>query len=300
MIHNYKRSENINKLVLASILAISFVTLPALAENVKGLYSGAAITTGANSTIYGDLSARAAITLGAGSKISGDLKAGAAITEGAGASYDGVKLDQSEPDVPLDTLASQLALQDYIIQQPVYFENELDTTMTVNKVLTAGVYHTTALTTTAGITLTFDGEGDSNAQWIINIDSYLSIGAQLTIILKNSAEPSNITFNTGGYVAIGANSNFIGTIVAGTYITTGAGTTLISDLFAGTYITTGANSTLSAMNNDCVGLYTTDGAITLGANSTVGSENCGENVDDQPIDDHPIDDQPIDDHPLLG
>jgi len=295
MIHSYKTPKTTNKSVLASAIAICFLALPAIAQDVKGLYSGAAITTGANSTIYGDLSARAAITLGAHSKISGDLIAGAAITEGAGASYDGTKLDQSLPDVPLDTIASQLALQDYIIQQPVYFENELDTTITVNKKLTAGVYHAAALTTTAGITLTFDGEGDSNAKWIINIDSYLSIGAQLTVVLKNGAEPSNIIFNTGGYVSIGANSNFIGTIVAKTYITSGAGTTLTGDLFAGTYITTGASSTLRGMNSECVGLYTSSGAITLGANSTVGSKNCGANIDEQPIDEYPIDE-----HPLLG
>ncbi|MFT6250012.1 MAG: putative acyltransferase (DUF342 family) [Cognaticolwellia sp.] len=282
MVHKHKIWKNITKSVLASALAMSFVALPALAEDIKGLYSGAAITTGASSTIYGNLSARAAITLGAGSDVSGNLTAGAAITEGAGASYDGTKLALSEPDVPSGIVASQLALQDYIAQQAVSFENELETTITVNKTLTAGVYHATALTTTAGITLTFDGEGSSNSQWIINIDSYLSIGANLTVVLENGAKPNNIIFNTGSYAAIGANSNLIGTIVAGTYITIGASATLTSDLFAGTYITTGAESTLTSMDNTCVSLYTTNGAITLGANSTVGSESCSENVDPHP------------------
>jgi MSHA biogenesis protein MshQ len=282
MEHKYKILKNINKSVLASILAMGFVTLPALAEDVKGFYSGAAITTGANSTIYGDINARAAITLGADSDVSGNITAGAAITEGAGASYDGTKLALSEPDVPSGIVASQLALQDYIAQQALYNQNELGTTMAVSKTLKAGFYHATALTTTAGITLTFDGEGSSNPQWIINIDSYLSIGANLTIVLKNGAEPSNIIFNTGGYVAIGANSNLVGTIVARTYITIGAGATLTSDLFAGTYITTGADSTLTSIDNTCVGFYTTNGAITLGANSTVGSESCSEDSDPHP------------------
>lgn len=45
--------------------------------------------------------------------------------------------------------------------------NQLPTSMTVSTTLEAGDYHTTALTTTAGITLTFDGQGVDD-HWLIN------------------------------------------------------------------------------------------------------------------------------------
>lgn len=63
-------------------------------------------------------------------------------------------------------------------------------------------------------------------------------------------------FNAGGFTAIGANSNLIGTIYAGTYITTGAGTKL------------------KGIGDACGGVFATTGAITLGANNIIGTEYC--------------------------
>lgn len=93
-------------------------------------------------------------------------------------------------------------------------------------------------------------------EWLINIDTYISFGAHLTIDLVDVAQGSNIVFNSGSYKTIGANSILRGSI------------------FAGTYITTGANSTIAGIGSDCGGLFATNGAITLGAPSTDGALGC--------------------------
>ncbi|WP_018403716.1 ice-binding family protein [Marinobacter gelidimuriae] len=133
--------------------------------------------------------------------------------------------------------------------------NQRLTSMTESTTLEAGDYHTTALTTTAGITLTFDGKGEEG-HWVINSDTYIVFGASTEMVLENVTPNSTITWNAGTYTSAGANSDLIGTF------------------FAETYITTGANTTLKGIDGACGGLYATTGAVTLGANSTIGAVDC--------------------------
>jgi predicted acyltransferase (DUF342 family) len=137
--------------------------------------------------------------------------------------------------------------------------NELDTTIPMSRSFDSGVYHASALATTAGITLTFKGSSSREPEeWIINVDNYISFGANLKIKLdENVASGSTIVFNSGTYTTIGANSNVIGTIIAGTYITTGEKTTI------------------TGIGSNCGGMFATNGAITIGARSTFGTIGCG-------------------------
>jgi hypothetical protein len=109
--------------------------------NTLVIYSGAAITMGASSIVGGDLHVVEGATLGA----SAEFK----------------ELTQLQA-----TLSAEVA--------PI--ENQLIATMPADRTLKAGVYHAADLTTTAGITLTFDGE-NKDGNWLINADTYIAFGA---------------------------------------------------------------------------------------------------------------------------
>ena len=97
---------------------------------------------------------------------------------------------------------------------------ELITTIAADREFYPGIYHASALTTAASTTLTFIGSGYGEPdEWLINVDTYISFGANVTINLVDVAQGSTIIFNAGTYTTIGANSIFKGTIFAGTYIT---------------------------------------------------------------------------------
>ncbi|MFT5074445.1 MAG: UDP-3-O-[3-hydroxymyristoyl] glucosamine N-acyltransferase [Halioglobus sp.] len=157
---------------------------------------------------------------------------------------------------PIDNQKEQLtAVQEKLAAIETPIENLLAATMTVDTTLEAGIYNTTALTTTAGITLTFDGKGEDGI-WLINIDTFIAFGANLTMELLDVTDNSTIIFNTAGYTTVGADSNLIGAI------------------FAGSYITTGATVALTGIGGTCGGIYTTNGAVTLGADAKMGAIGC--------------------------
>jgi serine acetyltransferase len=219
--------------------------LGAGAQVVRNVTAGTSVTLGLNALVKGDAEYGTIISLGMNAKVKGDEKP-----------YANPEGSTNEAKDPVATKKDALTqkqkeLADRIVPNPI----ELSTTIDTSRDFYPGVYHASALTTTAGITLTFNGLGERN-DWFINIDTYLSFGENLTINLKDVALGSTIVFNAGSYTTIGANSSFIGTI------------------FAGTYITTGENTTIKGIDLDCGGMFATNGAITLGAGSTVGSMGC--------------------------
>ena len=211
------------------------------------------------------------IVLGLNAVVTGEAKAGTIISRGMNAKvyckeyqyYNDPEGSTNEANDPLATkkdelTQKQIELADIFVQT----YNELTTTIDTSREFYPGVYHASELTTTAGITLTFLGSGYGEPdEWLINIDTYLSFGAHLTIELVDVAPGSTIVFNAGSYTTIGANSSLIGTILAGTYITTGE------------------NTTITGIYGDCGGMFATNEAITLGAGSTVGSYGCGRKGD---------------------
>jgi predicted acyltransferase (DUF342 family) len=222
--------------------------------------AGTALTLGDSAMVVQHATAATGpLTLGANSTVSGDATAGTSITIAGDASVAGVTTPASAapftsaPKGEIDNQQVQINRAQVALSR--MGGSSLATTMTTDTVLTGGIYHATALTTTAGITITLDDEGQGSA-FVFNIDSYLAFGASTTIEVINSTPDTTVVWNTGGYTTIGADSIVIGTILAGSYVTTGAGTTL------------------TGIDDACGGVFTTVAAVTLGADNIMGAPGC--------------------------
>ncbi|MFT6736557.1 MAG: MSHA biogenesis protein MshQ [Kangiellaceae bacterium] len=277
--------------VRGDLAAKGMVFIGAESEISGNLTSGDKAKLGAGAKVGGNVNAVNSVTLGADTKVGnngsrgsvravngpivlgryafveGDASAGSIISFGHNAKVEGSEMPNAYPEgitneanKPVATNKDELTqkqkeLTDILLLVPSYIQ--LITTIDTSTEFYPGVYNASALTTTAGITLKFVGSGFGEPdEWLINVDTYISFGANLTIDLVDVAQGSTIIFNAGTYTTIGANSNVRGTF------------------FAGTYITTGENTTISGIGSDCGGMFATNGAITLGAQSTVGSLNC--------------------------
>jgi hypothetical protein len=225
--------------------------------------AGTALTLGADVIVSGHAQAgTGAVALGVDAFVAGDASAGTNVTLAAGASVKGdithgsIEQFTNDPKEPIDDQSPQLSqLQAELAEMPA--TNQLPTAMTVSTTLKKGVYHTTAITTTAGITLTFDGEG-LEGHWLINSDSFIAFGASTIIKLLNVTDNSSITWNAGSYTEVGASAELKGTF------------------FAGSYILTGASTKLEGIGGDCGGMFTTTGAVTLGASNIIGTDGCAD------------------------
>jgi hypothetical protein len=234
--------------------------LGALARVGGSAKAGTALTLGDSAIVVQDATAATGpLTLGANSTVSGHATAGTSITIAGDASVGGETRPASAapftsaPKGEIDNQQVQLNQAQVALSR--MGGSSLATTMTTDTVLTGGIYHATALTTTAGITITLDDEGQGSA-FVFNIDSYLAFGASTTIEVINSTPDTTVVWNTGGYTTIGADSIVIGTILAGSYVTTGAGTTL------------------TGIDDACGGVFTTVAAVTLGADNIMGAPGC--------------------------
>lgn len=213
-------------------------------------YSGSYIATGAGSSSTGSNYAVGYIETGANSVIDGSNYAGSYITPGAGATS---LSNHANTSVTFTSPVSSALSQLTAAQTALNALNLMPTTTTLAatmsgfQTLNAGVYNATALTTAASTTITLDGQGDVNALWLFNIDTYLSTGASTLINIINSGAGAQVIWNTGGYASFGASTKIIGTVLAGTYIVTGADTTSGTLLGSG-YVTLGANSKVSCLS----------------------------------------------------
>ncbi len=227
--------------------------------------AGTALTLGADTVVNGHAQAgTGAVALGVDAAIAGNARAGTSVTLAAGASVGGnitpgsIEQFTNDPKEPIDDQSPQLLqLQAELAAMVAPAANQLPTAMTVSTTLEPGIYHATAMTTTAGITITFYGDGTGvNSHWLINSDSFLAFGASTIIELKNTGPKSTITWNSGSYTEVGASAKLMGTF------------------FAGSYILTGASTTLERTGGNCGGLFTNTGAVTLGASNIIGAYDC--------------------------
>ncbi|WP_185974349.1 ice-binding family protein [Litoribacter populi] len=101
----------------------------------------------------------------------------------------------------------------------------LTTPLGNGQILTPGVYCIGSAATLEG-GLILDAQGDPNAIFIIQIGGAFSTSANSTITLINGACLSNVYWQIGGAVELGANSVFRGTIVADGQIELLEGSTL--------------------------------------------------------------------------
>jgi MSHA biogenesis protein MshQ len=243
--------------------ANSSATLGASATVGGNTEAGIAILLGADVLIGANATAgTGGIALGQRSVVIGNATAGTTVTVPLDASVDGkvteglITIFPTIPKEAIDNQKVQLSqLKATLASIEAPLANELATTMTANTTLKAGVYHTTALSTTAGITLTLDGKGKDDF-WIFNIDTFAVFGANMLLDLIDVTDNSTLIWNIGGYTTTGANTDLFGVILSGSYITTGASTKL------------------AGIGNACGGIFTVTGAITIGATNTIGNDGC--------------------------
>ena len=79
--------------------------------------------------------------------------------------------------------------------------------------LFAGVYSQAAAASLDG-TLTLDGQGDPNAQFIFKIGGAFSTAAGATVVLINCASPSNIFWLSGGAISMAASTTISGNLIS--------------------------------------------------------------------------------------
>ena len=88
--------------------------------------------------------------------------------------------------------------------------------------LSPGVYCSAGEMKLSASTLTLDGQGDSNAQFIFQVGTALTTASSTSIILENGAQIKNIFWAVGTAVTLGSSSSFVGTIIAKTAVSFGS------------------------------------------------------------------------------
>jgi hypothetical protein len=150
---------------------------------------------------------------------------------------------------PFDAGATALAVTDDVITAWTEGQAKVDTFATgflggelggpgpAGKVLQPGIYHEATLGMSLNTVTTFDALGDSNAIFIIKVDSsFVDSGTLLQpneIKLVNSAQARNIWFVLGLDITIGSGTTWFGNIIAGRTITINDGSTVTGRALAG-------------------------------------------------------------------
>lgn len=194
------------------------------------------------------------VTYGADTIVSDEVGAVSYITAGAGAASAADRVNTAGMTGALNELAAARLALNHMGTGTI-----LGATMAGNQSLMPGVYSASALTTAAGTVLTLDGGGADNPFWVFNIPTYLVTGASTKIDVVNAGANATVIWNTGGYVAMGASTSFIGTVMSGAYISDGTGSNLnCGNLFATSYVSISAGSNVTSTN--CVGEHTWAGS----------------------------------------
>jgi hypothetical protein len=140
----------------------------------------------------------------------------------------------------------------------------LEPTFTKDSTLFAGVYDAASWSTTAGTTLTLDGQGLDNAMWVFNIDDVLAFGGNTTVKLSNVGTNAQVFWNVGsvaspgGYASLGDGADVIGIIIADSYVMVGANATVYG---------------ASPDNGNYGGVYSTTSYVSTGANAVIGGQS---------------------------
>ncbi len=257
--------------------------------------AGGAASIGANSVITGYVAADGAVSTGDSSRVNGNIDAGGAASIGANASVGGtvsavgaislsasstVTATQSRTTSPVDTPALTASISDSVTSDRVELlaaqaalskmgtTTFLDPTIVTNRTLLSGVYSAASLSTTAGTTLTLDGQGMANQFWVFNITDILATGASTQIVLINGADSKNIIWNAGGYASLGANSIFVGTLIARQYISVGAA------------------AEVAGSGQSCGGIFSALSYISTGDSAKIGNGGCSGIASNFDVDDN--------------
>jgi hypothetical protein len=110
------------------------------------------------------------------------------------------------------------------------------------RVLPPGVYTSaSSLLVAVGGVVTLDGQGDSNAVWIFQVGSALTINNNVQILTINGARATNVFWAVGSSSTIGTNVTFQGSVLAQASNSVGTDSTVLGRLLC----TTGAITLLS-------------------------------------------------------
>ena len=210
---------------LASATSPSFaITAPPLAgPNLRqaAAYSvlGSAVTDNGLSTLSGNLGSLGAVTGLTNSSVGGETHEGDAVASAVSADF-------------------QAAYDDALGRTPTTeFAGDQ-----IGKTFLAGVHHTgAAFALSAGGVLTLDAQGDPNAVFIFQVDAALNTAAGSSIQLANGAQAANVYWQSNGAAGTGADSSFVGTILANGAITIGARGTLNGRALASGAVTLASN-----------------------------------------------------------
>jgi hypothetical protein len=258
-----------DSVVDSNLAAQAAVTIGAgLNTQTQNIYSGAAVTTGALSTVKNIFSgaatgigasahaqnvhAGAAITVGAGGEVQG-VYHGAAITLGAGASSNGPALaltahtdSAAYEDIhnanSMAAAIAQIGVAQVALTSLNATTAPLYTTMGGFETLAPGVHQGSAVSIAANSIVEFKAVNDSGKVmdhvWVINLTEALTVGAGTVFeTVVPEGDTATIIWNVGAAVTLGAGTEFIGTAFVG-----GAFGAATSNVSCGNIYATGAVS----------------------------------------------------------
>ena len=221
--------------VLSSITAV-------LALSVAGV-------TAAPAAVQAPVSAYGFIDLGragsyGGLSSSGITNVGATVITGnmgtKGTSITGFPPGKVVGQTDMNNANSTNAFADYAVafqfgQSRIPSVNKAGKTTLDGEVLVAGVYKYDSGVGLTGA-MTFNGAGDSNSVWVMQIAKTLITGSASQIILSGGAKSSNIFWVVGTSATLGTYSTLHGSILAAAAITANTGSTVNGGLYAGSAV----------------------------------------------------------------
>jgi len=128
--------------------------------------------------------------------------------------------------------------------------------------LVPGVYCYSSSALLTG-TLTLDGQGDPNAQWVFQIGSTLTTATNSTVSLINGANLCNVYWQIGSSATIQTGNTFVGIIMALTSITLDGGTLNGRALARNGAVTISAQETINGLPCNCTAFVSNPTAGTV-------------------------------------
>ena len=108
-----------------------------------------------------------------------------------------------------------------------------------------GVYSSTGSIIISATSVTLDGGGDPNAQFIFQAKTNLITSTVTSFILTNGAQAANVYWSVGMGATLGHASSFVGTILAGTAVVFDTDSVLLGRALAHTAVTFAGLSTVT-------------------------------------------------------
>lgn len=112
-------------------------------------------------------------------------------------------------------------------------ENTLANSDLSGVTLLSGVYcSSSGMLSISSTTLTLDGNGDYDSQFIFQTATTVTTATGTSFILINGAEAKNVYWQVGSSATLGLGSSFVGHVLAGVTINVGHTTTVVGRLLA--------------------------------------------------------------------